>query len=69
MRPAYGVVVLGDGARVKVTNTAALRAEVLAIADKIRERKAALSRPVLVHQPASKCRSCGQRANCDQASG
>lgn len=34
VRPPFGVVVLGDGTRVKVKNTRALRAEVLAIARK-----------------------------------
>lgn len=67
VRPAHGVVVLGDGSRVTVPNTASLRAEVLSIAAKIRERRAKLSTPIPVSQPTKKCRRCGQRANCDQA--
>lgn len=67
--PPFGVVVLGDGSRVTVRNTQALRAEVLAVAAKIREHRAALSQAIPVHQPPNKCRACGQRANCGQASG
>jgi len=67
--PPYGWIVLGDGSRVKVANTDTLRAEVLGIAAKIRERRRQLAVPVPVKQPPNKCRSCGQRANCDQASG
>jgi CRISPR-associated exonuclease Cas4 len=68
VRPPFGVVVLGDGARVQVQNTEALRAEVLSIAAKIREHRARLAEPIPVSQPANKCRACGQRANCRQAS-
>jgi CRISPR-associated exonuclease Cas4 len=68
VRPPYGVVVLGDGARVEVPNTATLRAEVLAIAATIRAHRARLTKPVPVTQPPAKCRRCGQRANCGQAS-
>src|SRR6185436_3229982 len=41
-RPPFGVVVLGDGSRVQVENTDALRSEVLSIAEKIRERRRAI---------------------------
>jgi CRISPR-associated exonuclease Cas4 len=68
VRPPYGVVVLGDGSRVEVKNTDALRSEVLSIAAKIREQRARLREPVPVSQPASKCTRCGQRVNCGQAS-
>ena len=68
VRPPFGVVVLGDGSRVEVPNTAALRAEVLSIAAKIRVRRARLGEPILVSQPPAKCRRCGQRVNCGQAS-
>ncbi|MHB1785276.1 MAG: CRISPR-associated protein Cas4 [Acidimicrobiales bacterium] len=63
-RPPFGVVVLGDGTRVEVENTDALRSEVLAIADKIREHRARLAQEIPVRQPALKCRMCGQRRNC-----
>lgn len=69
VRPPFGVIVLGDGSRVTVKNTDALRAEVLAVAAQIREQRAVLSEPIEVRPPASKCRSCGQRANCGQARG
>src|SRR4051812_25902010 len=61
-RPPFGVVVLGDGSRVQVENTDALRSEVLAIAEKIRERRRAIGKEIPVRQPAAKCRKCGQRA-------
>jgi CRISPR-associated exonuclease Cas4 len=66
-RPPFGVVVLGDGSRVEVENTNALRSGVLAIADKIRERRRAIGEEIEVRQPAWKCRVCGQRANCVRA--
>ena len=50
-RPPFGVVVLGDGSRVEVENTEALRSEVLAIAEKIRERRRALGEEIPVRQP------------------
>lgn len=66
-RPPFGVVVLGDGSRIEVENTEALRSEVLAIAGKIREHRARLTTEIPVGQPAWKCRVCGQRPNCGQA--
>lgn len=68
MRPPFGVVVLGDGTRTRVENTAPLRAEVLAIAEQIRGHRATLSEPLPVRQTAYKCRRCGQQPNCAQAS-
>lgn len=68
-RPPFGVVVLGDGSRVEVENTEALRSEVLAIAEEIRERRRVLGDEIPVRQPAWKCRICGQRGNCGQAQG
>lgn len=68
-RPPFGVVVLGDGSRVEVPNTEALRSEVLAIAKEIRERRRAIGEEIPVRQPAWRCRICGQRGNCGQASG
>ncbi len=68
VRPEFGVVVLGGGTRVTVNNTETLRAEVLAIAAKIRESRENCSESISVHQPAYKCRRCGQRGNCEQAS-
>ena len=67
-RPPFGVVVLGDGSRVEVKNTEELRGRVLAIAERIRERRRAIREEIPVRQPAWKCRVCGQRKNCGQAS-
>jgi CRISPR-associated exonuclease Cas4 len=66
-RPPYGVVVIRDGERVRVENTEALRTEVLAVARKIREHRANLDEEIRVKQPVWKCRACGQRGNCRQA--
>lgn len=68
VRPPFGVVVLGDGTRVEVTNTDALRAEVLTIANQIRLHRGKLLESIPVSQPPNKCRACGQRPNCGQAS-
>jgi CRISPR-associated exonuclease Cas4 len=68
VRPPFGVVVLGDGSRIEIPNTDALRGEVLSIAAKIREQRANLTEPVPVSQPVNKCQRCGQRVNCGQAS-
>lgn len=67
-RPPHGVVVLGDGSRVEVENTEALRSEVLAIAAAIREHRSKVGEEIPVRQPAWKCRACGQRENCKLAS-
>ncbi len=69
VRPPHGWVVIRDGKRVQVRNTERLRSEVLAIADKIREHRGGIDQEIRVRQPAVKCRVCGQRANCQQASG
>ena len=39
VRPPFGVVVLGDGSRVQVENSEALRSEVLETAERIREHR------------------------------
>lgn len=67
VRPPFGVVVIRDGQRVEVRNTEGLRAEVLAIAGRIREHRERLETEIAVRQPAAKCRACGQRGNCHQA--
>jgi len=67
VRPPYGWIVIRDGERVRVENSEKLRAEVLAVAEKIREYRQDLDREIPVRQPAVKCRACGQRANCSQA--
>ena len=67
VRPPFGVVILGDGSRVEVTNTEKLRSSVLAIAEQIREHRARIDEEIPVRQPAAKCRACGQRSHCEQA--
>ncbi|MFO0888220.1 MAG: Dna2/Cas4 domain-containing protein [Isosphaeraceae bacterium] len=69
VRPPFGVVVLAGGKRVEVENSEELRAEVLTIAERIREHRRDISREIPVRQPAAKCRACGQRTNCGQARG
>jgi len=66
VRPPYGVVVLHDGTRAEVKNTEALRAKVLAVAERIREHRRQSEREIPVRQPAAKCRVCGQLENCGQ---
>ena len=66
IRPPHGYVVLGDGQRHRVENTAELRAQVLAIAEQIRAAKPDLAEIIQVCQPASKCRGCGVREACGQ---
>ena len=66
-RPPFGVVVLGDGSRFEVENTEKLRSKVLAIAERVRERRRAIGQEIPVRQPAAKCRVCGQLRNCGQA--
>lgn len=66
VRPPFGVVVLAEGKRVEVPNSEELRAEVLAVAAKIREHRRDIDREIPVRQPAAKCAKCGQRGNCGQ---
>lgn len=66
-RPPFGVVLLGDGSRVEIKNTDALRSRALAIAERIREARKAIREGISVQQPPAKCRVCGQRGNCRQA--
>lgn len=68
-RPPYGVVVLGDGSRVRVEATDELCSEVVEIAERIREHRARMAEEIPVEQPAWKCERCGQRPNCGQMLG
>jgi len=67
-RPPHGFVVLGDGSRHRVENTEKLRSKVLAVAERIRERRKILREEIPVNQPAAKCRACGQRSDCRRKS-
>ena len=64
IRPPYGVLVLGDGRRVKIPNTSALRARVLAIAERIRQHRQRIDFPLPPPSNPRQCRGCGQRRHC-----
>jgi CRISPR-associated exonuclease Cas4 len=64
IRPPYGVLVLGDGRRVKIHNTEALRAWVLAIAERIRQHRRRLDHPLPPPSNPRQCLGCGQRHHC-----
>ncbi len=66
--PTHGSLVTGDGKKHRIDNTPELRAEVLAIADAIRRRRRSVAEPVAVSSPRWKCRPCGMRGHCRQAS-
>ena len=66
--PSHGFLVAGDGKRHRIDNTPELRADVLEISGRIRERRAAIAQEVTVDVPAWKCRPCGMRGHCRQAS-
>ena len=67
VRPPFGVVVICNGKRIEVENTEKLRAEVLSIADQIRNHRRRLADEITVSPPAWKYRTCGQRPHCRQA--
>ncbi len=66
VRPAYGVIVAGDGTRHRVENSEELRAWVLTLAGRIRAARADVTRPIPVDPAPGQCRACGQRENCGQ---
>lgn len=68
-KPPYGVIVTGDGQRHRIENTAELRRWVLNTAAKIRSARRRVAEAIPVSQPPAKCKACGQRGNCGQASG
>jgi CRISPR-associated exonuclease Cas4 len=67
IRPPHGFVVLGDGARHRIDNTAELRAWVLDLAGQIRAARAAVNQPIPVQPVPGQCRPCGVRGYCGQA--
>jgi CRISPR-associated exonuclease Cas4 len=69
VRPPYGLIRTGDGETVRVENTDEIRAWVLGVAERIREAKREIARPIPVRQPAAKCRVCGMRGHCGQRAG
>jgi len=66
-RPAYGVLVLGDGTRHRIDNTEELRAWVLELAARIRAARVEVMRPIPVHPHPGQCRACAMRSHCTQA--
>ena len=66
-RPAYGVIVLGDGTRQRIDNTEQLRAWVLELAARIRAARANLGQPIPVNASPSQCRVCNMQRHCTQA--
>jgi len=67
-RPPHGFVVTGDGQRHRIDNTPELRAWVLDIANHIRAARRQIDEAIPVTQPVTKCRTCGLRPHCRQAS-
>jgi CRISPR-associated exonuclease Cas4 len=67
VRPAYGVIVCGDGTRHRVENTEELRAWVLELAGWVRAARAEVTRPIPVSPGPGQCCPCGMRGHCSQA--
>lgn len=65
-RPPYGVVILGNGKRVKVRNTRRLRKWVFDMASSIRAHRQQTMIQIKVRATPTQCRGCGQRGNCEQ---
>lgn len=67
VRPEYGIIVTGDGARHCIENDEALKAWVLELAGRIRAARAAVKLPIPVTPAPGQCRPCGMRGQCGQA--
>lgn len=67
IRPMHGCIVLGDGTRERVENTAELRGWVLRVAGQIRAARARVGEPIAVDPRPGQCRPCGLRGHCGQA--
>lgn len=67
IRPPHWFIVLGDGTRHQVENTAELRGWVLELAGQIRAARAQVTMPIPVDPTPGQSRTCGQRENCGQA--
>jgi CRISPR-associated exonuclease Cas4 len=64
VRPPYGVLVLGDGRRVKIAHSEALRGWVLAMAERIRQHRQQLGVALPPPPNPRHCLGCGQRSHC-----
>lgn len=67
VKPPHGFVVLGDGTRHRIDNTAELRAEVLELARRMRALKAKPAEPLPVRPVPGQCPPCGMLGHCRQA--
>ena len=66
IRPPYGVLVLGDGRRVRVENTESLRIWVMHVAEDIREGRRAMDTPLPPTSNPRQCVACGFKGHCTQ---
>ena len=64
VRPPYGVVILGNGERVKVKNTQKLREQVTTTANLMRQWRDRTDNPLPPPNTPAKCHACGQRKHC-----
>ncbi len=67
-RPPHGFVICGDGTRHRIDNDDRLRVWVLDLAGQIRAARSKVSMPIPVDSKPGRCRPCGMRAHCGQAS-
>jgi CRISPR-associated exonuclease Cas4 len=65
--PPHCVVVLGDGTRYRIENTAELGAEVLELNRRIRAARARLAEPIPVRPLPGQYPLCGMLEHCGQA--
>lgn len=63
----HGFVVLGDGTRHRIENTAELRAEVLELGRRMRALNSTPTEPIPVSPVLGQCPPCGMRRHCSQA--
>lgn len=67
-RPSHGFVICGDGTRHRIDNDEPLRAWVLELANQIRAARSKVAMPIPVDPKPGRCRPCGMRMHCGQAS-
>ena len=67
IRPTHGFIVLGDGTRQRVENTAELRAWVLELAGQIRAARAAVTQPIPVDPQTGAVQGVRDAGHCGQA--
>jgi len=67
IKPARGFIVCGNGKRYRIDNSETLRAQVLELARRIRQARAAIAQPIPVNPSPGQCCPCGMRGHCGQA--